>query len=183
MWTHPLTRKLNRRNRMSDTPNANEAADSGLRLTACSPSLLTPETDANEYGGSTFKHAPDTVRLVHADHARKLERERDAMRDWIMTAAPMLSVASCIVIDEAMPRFSEIAGCQGILEMCPVDFVILEKVKAHPRAHKPQNMNKKLVARWVSRLVRNLHFLWVRRPSCRHASRCSWNTVSRRCIR
>ena len=46
---------------------------------AGSPSSETPETDANEYGGSTFKNAPDTVRLVHADLARKLERERNSV--------------------------------------------------------------------------------------------------------
>jgi hypothetical protein len=30
MWTHPLTRKLQRRNPMSDTKNCDKAADSGL---------------------------------------------------------------------------------------------------------------------------------------------------------
>ena len=44
---------------------------------ACSPSSDTPETDANEYSGSTFRNAPDTVRLVNSDLARKLERERN----------------------------------------------------------------------------------------------------------
>lgn len=53
-------------------------------------------------------------------------RERDAMRDWIMVAAPMLSVASRIVIDEAVERLGEIAGCRGVLELCPVDFIRAE---------------------------------------------------------
>ena len=49
-----------------------------------------------------------------------------AMREWIMQAAPMLSVASCIVIDEAVERLGEIAGCRALLELCPVDFVLPE---------------------------------------------------------
>lgn len=35
----------------------------------------TPMTDRNEYAGSTFTNAPDTVRVVHSDFARQLERE------------------------------------------------------------------------------------------------------------
>lgn len=62
----------------------NEKADDRLALTACSRSL-TPETDANEYGGSTFINAPDTVRLVHADLARKLEIERNSAIAALMT--------------------------------------------------------------------------------------------------
>jgi hypothetical protein len=66
----------------------------------------------------------------------ELENERNEMRDWIMQAAPMLSVASCIVIDEAVGRLGEIEGCRGMLELCPVDFINLENVQAHLRARK-----------------------------------------------
>jgi hypothetical protein len=55
--------------------------------------------------------------------ARKLELERAEMEAWIMMAAPLLSAASCIVIDEAIHRLDEIAGCRSALEMCPVDFL------------------------------------------------------------
>ena len=57
----------------------------------------------------------------------KLELERRAMRAWILQAGPMLSIASCIVIDDAVDRLDEIAGCRGLLEMCPVDFTNLEE--------------------------------------------------------
>jgi len=63
----------------------------------------------------------------------ELEKERDAMRDWILQAAPMLSTASCIVIDEAVERLGEIAGCRGVLELCPVDFINPENVQGMAR--------------------------------------------------
>lgn len=49
-------------------------------------------------------------------------RDRCAMRDWIMQAAPMLSAAAGIVIDEAVERLGEIEGCRAVLELCPVNF-------------------------------------------------------------
>ncbi len=51
-------------------------------------------------------------------------KEMGSMREWIKQAAPMLSVASCIVIDEAPQRLEEMAGCRAVLEMCPIDFTI-----------------------------------------------------------
>jgi hypothetical protein len=42
--------------------------------------ISTPETDENEYSATTFRDAPHTVRLVHANLARKLESERNEAR-------------------------------------------------------------------------------------------------------
>jgi hypothetical protein len=75
---------------------------------------LTPETEAM---ASMRRATSEWVALCG-----NLERERNAMREWIMRAAPMLSVASCIVIDEAVERLGEIAGCRAVLELCPVDW-------------------------------------------------------------
>lgn len=91
----------------------------------------TPESDAwyaNEHPSCRFPHVLEQM--------RKLERERDSMkevisymqneiltlRDWIEQAAPMLNVACCIVIEDSLDRLDEIAGCRGLLELCPVNF-------------------------------------------------------------
>lgn len=49
-------------------------------LPSCSPSSLTPETDANTYRASTLASADHIIPVVHADFARKLEREREEAR-------------------------------------------------------------------------------------------------------
>jgi hypothetical protein len=64
-----------------------------------------------------------TLPAPPAQEVRDLRAERDSMRDWIMQAAPLLSTASCIVIDAALERLPEIAGCRAVLESCPVDFI------------------------------------------------------------
>ncbi len=46
----------------------------------------------------------------------------NVMADWVMKAAPMLEIASGIVVDNAVWRLEEIAGCRGLLETCPVDW-------------------------------------------------------------
>jgi hypothetical protein len=61
---------------------------------------------------------------MSTDDVDNLERERNEMRAWIMKAAPMLSAAACVVIEEAIDRFGEIEGVRGVLELCPVDFNI-----------------------------------------------------------
>lgn len=94
---------------------AKEQAEARRSAAACSPSSLTPETDAM---ASMRRATSEWITL-----AQKLERERNAMREWIMQAAPMLSVASCIVIDEAVERLGEIEGCRAVLELCPLDFI------------------------------------------------------------
>jgi hypothetical protein len=83
----------------------------------CSRASDTPETDLFEfqYGAHLF--------AVHSEFARRIERERDALRDWIEQAAPILNQAACIVIDEAGVRLRELAGVRAILETCPVDFI------------------------------------------------------------
>jgi len=94
----------------------------------CSPSSETSETDALRamLFHDTWQNAYFKMRV----HAENLELGRNAMRDWIQRAAPMLSVASCIVIDEAVERLGEIAGFRGVLELCPVDFVSSENAKS-----------------------------------------------------
>jgi len=70
------------------------------------------------------------------DIAERLDCERDSMkevissmqnelltlRDWIERAVPVLNVACCIVIEDSLERLNEIAGCRGLLELCPVNF-------------------------------------------------------------
>ena len=51
----------------------------------------------------------------------EITEELNRLRDWIIQAAPVLSDACCIIIDDSVHRLGEIAGCRGILEMCPVD--------------------------------------------------------------
>src|SRR5690625_3279889 len=87
----------------------------------------TPETDALERDGYHYAMHNMRAKLVPSEHARKLERERDELREWIMQAAPILLAAGCIVVDEAAERLDEIAGVCGVLEMCPVDFAAAEE--------------------------------------------------------
>jgi hypothetical protein len=56
-------------------------------------------------------------------HTQGVVDEANAMREWIMRAAPVLNQAACIVIDDAGVRLHEIAGVRAILETCPVDFI------------------------------------------------------------
>ena len=109
-------------------------------VTACSPSS-TPEVDAITTDRAT---SSDYKASALGMLARKLTRERDeaarmwsinqdqvaALKAWIMQAAPMLSAASCIVIDESIERLGEIEGVRGILELCPVDFSISENASS-----------------------------------------------------
>lgn len=44
------------------------------------------------------------------------------MKAWILKAAPMLSDAACIVIDEAPQRLGEIEGVRALLENCPINY-------------------------------------------------------------
>lgn len=60
---------------MSDTQNLNNAADSGLRLTTCSPSSLTPETDHLHAQRENLHSAYFLMRT----HAEKLERQRNSL--------------------------------------------------------------------------------------------------------
>lgn len=68
------------------------------------------------------------------DHAftqkilKRVIAERGEMRAWIMQAAPMLSTAACIVIDESIERLGEIEGVRGVLELCPVEFHIANAI-------------------------------------------------------
>lgn len=46
----------------------------------------------------------------------------DELTEWITQAAPMLSTAACIIIQEAIDRLDEIAGVRALLESCPIDY-------------------------------------------------------------
>lgn len=73
----------------------------------------------------TDRHLYETECKDHAFTKKTLKRviaERNEMRAWIMQAAPMLSAAACIVIDESIERLGEIEGVRAVLELCPVDF-------------------------------------------------------------
>lgn len=48
--------------------------------------------------------------------------EVEQLRSWILKAAPMLSKAACIVVDESIDRLGEIEGVQALVESCPLDF-------------------------------------------------------------
>lgn len=77
----------------------------------------TPESDQN----SIEWDRANTAGCSH-EFARRLERERDEAREWIKQAAPVMESACCIAIEENIDRLDEIAGCQGLLESCPVEW-------------------------------------------------------------
>jgi hypothetical protein len=93
---------------MSDTPETNDALEKVSR--------------------NTWDISVRDLAVMH-ELSKKLERERDELRErvgvlesWIATAAPVMESACCIAIEENVSRFDEIAGCQGIIETCPVEF-------------------------------------------------------------
>jgi hypothetical protein len=57
------------------------------------------------------------------------------------------------VIDEAVGRLGEIEGCRGMLELCPVDFINLENVLAHPRRDESLKIKLDAYRRRMQRLV------------------------------
>ena len=61
---------------------------------------------------------------MRGEKIAKLEEQNAELRAWIMQAAPMLSTAACIVIDESIERLGEIEGVRAVLELCPVEFHI-----------------------------------------------------------
>lgn len=56
---------------------ATEPLMSGSERRPCSPSSETPETDANTYRASTLASADHIIPVVHAEFARKMERQRN----------------------------------------------------------------------------------------------------------
>jgi hypothetical protein len=52
----------------------------------------------------------------------EIAEELNKLRDWIVSAAPILNTASCIVVEDSPGRIDEIAGCRAIIETCPVDW-------------------------------------------------------------
>ena len=98
----------------------------------CAPMTGSPPADAPETLAAWENFDQDGKIVPFLKHAIRMERERNAMREWILQAAPMLSVAACIVIDEAAKRLDEIAGCRGVLELCPVEFIQNDQVEGPP---------------------------------------------------
>jgi len=73
--------------------------------------------------------SPSPRRLEDYDRIRE---RMDAMEAWIKIAAPVLSTAACIVVDDAIGRLGEIEGVRGILESCPVEFNIANAEVMYP---------------------------------------------------
>ena len=61
-----------------DEPKPKKTMNSQLEIKLATKMIDTPETDAMEY----FDAMCDPDRVVEADFARKLERERDELREW-----------------------------------------------------------------------------------------------------
>lgn len=57
--------------------------------------------------------------------------ELNKLHEWIKQAAPLLSHAACIVIDEAIDRLGEIEGIRGVVETCPIEFTHLPSSTDH----------------------------------------------------
>ena len=53
---------------------------------------------------------------------RIIASEYRKLREWIALAAPVMESACCIAIEENVDRLDEIAGCQGIMETCPIEW-------------------------------------------------------------
>jgi hypothetical protein len=85
MWTQPLTNKLQQRKQMTDTPTPENAAESGLRLTTCSPSSDTPRMDKAAYEATTRTVGKWIVPLAKAQHIeRELQNLWEQVRLTIM---------------------------------------------------------------------------------------------------
>ena len=55
--------------------------------------------------------------------------ELTKLRQWIREAAPVMESAICIAIEESPDRISEIAGCQAIMESCPLEWESLPHLR------------------------------------------------------
>ena len=114
MCWHPLARKLQQRKTMSDKNENQHTAESGLPGMTCSPSLLTPETDAAWFAAhqaTRFHYGED--QLVDADFARKLERERN---EWKAIAKDALASFRCTQRPEIYPEGDWSRRAQNLLE-------------------------------------------------------------------
>lgn len=94
---------------MSDYPRTKKATTQG----------------ANEIGIS--------FRLRQLREIEAIEREMLELTAWIKTAAPVMESAFCIVIEDSIHRLDEIAGCQTIMETCPVEVEKLASVLEWPK--------------------------------------------------
>jgi hypothetical protein len=64
----------------------------------------------------------DGTEDVNLAAARIIAAEYRKLHEWIELAAPVMESACCIAIEENVDRLDEIAGCQGIMETCPVEW-------------------------------------------------------------
>ena len=95
---------------------------------------------------------------LQVENPKRAIREENVHHRNILTGLGKQNVHwRCSLSDQCV---EVIHGLRGHLVWEWLHINSLANVKAHPRAHKPQNSNKKLVARWVSRLVRTLLSLW-----------------------
>jgi hypothetical protein len=67
-----------------------------------------------EYHQKEMRELEERLRNLGSDY-RKIS-------EWAVQAAVMVQNAACVVIDEAMHRFDEVAGVLSLLERCPVEF-------------------------------------------------------------
>lgn len=100
------------------------------------PRLVLPSFSEEDFIAQAKKWCEDIATLSDEEIVRKLAdilAQSYAMRAWIFRAAPMLSTAACIVVDEAVERLGEIEGCRAVLELCPVDFSLENEPRAADR--------------------------------------------------
>ena len=114
MWTHPLTRNPQRRNQMSDTPKADKAADSGLRLTTCCASSIAI---------AALEFANSRAELLAAKQSRNSHKCQNEWRD----------PSGC---GESEPpcRFEENLGIEEMCEPCRERLKANEIVQAKSKA-------------------------------------------------
>lgn len=74
----------------------------------------TPETDANTYRASTLASADNIIPVVHAEFARKLEREREELAVYLCRIKLPLPVRFVADLAKAFPgkniRMKDVGG-------------------------------------------------------------------------
>ena len=81
-----------------------------------------------------------------AKELRQLREDNQQMREWITEAAPMLSAAACIVVEEAVHRLAEIEGVRAVVEGCPVSKKrIVSEVASTPLLSKLKRIRREIV--------------------------------------
>jgi hypothetical protein len=81
MWRHPLTRKPQRRNQMSDTQKSDNAANGGLRLTPCSRCALLERENAELREKLNWQNMPNRREPVRGGYEFYVNEEWTGLRD------------------------------------------------------------------------------------------------------